>query len=431
MVLDTGKHQAILPLAARDRPPQTEIDIEAIIRDGRLTARFQPIVSVAQRSICGVEGLIRGVNPDSADLISPLELFHTAMNQGLQVELDRACRDTIVRTFEPVYRCRKDTLLFINLHSSILDKVAGSNHLLDMVQEYRINPCDIVIEFNESAVEDMALLKKFVDTYRQYGFLIAMDDVGCGFSNLSRISLVKPDIVKTDMSLTRNICTDFYVQEVFRALVKLSNKIGALVVAEGVETEDEAVQILGLGAHMIQGYYISRPQKIEDTLSGDLGDKLGDVVERLKIMEKYKTVLNKEKYSTLNLATTKIAARLSTVSRDRFDEELANSINGYEGIECAYVLDERGVQASATVFSNAVTGIKKSRLFSPAASGADHSLKVYYRNLKNAGLQRYLTEPYASLASGNLCRTFTRTFLDRRDEPHILCIDFKINGTEC
>ena len=121
-----------------------------------------------------------------------------------------------------------------------------------------------MIEINETKVQDNAALKRFAETYREFGFMIALDDVGTGFSNMDRILLIKPDIIKIDMSLIRNIHNDYYKQGVFKSLVNMSNKIGALVVAEGVETEEEAIQILRLGGHMIQGYFFSKPQEIFD-----------------------------------------------------------------------------------------------------------------------------------------------------------------------
>ena len=88
---------------------------------------------------------------------------------------------------------------------------------------------------------------------------MVLDDVGAGHSNLDRIPLFRPDVIKIDRSLITGVDGDFYKQETFKSLVSLSRRIGALVVAEGIETEAEAVTALELGADLLQGFFLGRP----------------------------------------------------------------------------------------------------------------------------------------------------------------------------
>ena len=403
-------------------------DSESLIEPYRLKPCFQPIVSIVKKCVCGVEGLTRGLNTATGETTSPQELFDISRQHGIQVELDRACRDSIIGSFSTFYQRNRDTLLFLNLQSSILDKVGGSNHLIDTVRYYRIRPSDIVIEINESQVQDTFLLKKFVDTYRRYGFLIALDDVGCGFSNLDRISIVKPDIIKADMSLTRNICTDFYVREVFRFLVKLASNIGALVVAEGVETEEESVQTLELGAHLLQGYCLSRPQSLADAVAAPVLQRIDSVAARFRQEEYGKSRMAKHRFEEMDSLTRGITARLGLLSAADFTGVLRREVSDTAAVECAYLLDAQGIQVSPTVFSASMPAVKESKLIFPARPGADHSLKTYYRCLVDSGVEKCLTESYVSLATGSRCVTFSRSFRDRRENQFILCVDFKADG---
>lgn len=405
------------------------IDIKDILTNHRLVACFQPIVSVNGGGLRGVEGLSRATLPDGSGLISPLALFAAAAEQDMQIELDRSCRDNILRTFKACAGQNGDTLLFINLDSSILDKVVGSNYLVNMVRQLGFAPEDIVIEINETQVQDTALLQQFVQTYRRHGFLLALDDVGAGCSNLDRLSLVRPDIVKTDICLARNIDRDFYVKEVFRSLVKLSTKIGALVVAEGVETQEEAVQVLSLGAQMIQGYCFSRPVPLQDIEPVRIAKEMNAIAEKFRITESSHVMQQAQRYWKLDDISRNVTARMARSRAGDFNGKLEESIRQHEEIECAYVLNEKGVQVSGTVFNRGAS-LRYTHLFSPAVSGADHSLKVYYRQLKNAELDKFLTEPYASLASGNLCRTFSSFFRARDRRSYVLCLDFKVNPME-
>jgi EAL domain-containing protein (putative c-di-GMP-specific phosphodiesterase class I) len=399
-------------------------DITEIVAHKSLVAYFQPVVSITEKRIVGLEGLIRGINTDNGEIIPPLSLFGAAESKGLQTELDRACRETVLDTFKSINR--EDILLFLNLHSSILDKTAGSNHLLNTVRQFGIAAQSIVIEMNESEVRETSLLRSFTDHYRKEGFMIALDDIGCGFSNMDRISLIKPDIVKIDMSLVRNICTNFYVKEVFSSLVNLSNKIGALVIAEGTETKNEAIITLELGANMIQGYCISKPRKIDEIFSTAIEEKIDYIAKKFRETEKEKLLQNKEYYNRLNSIANGFINNLTMVSKDYFNEILEKIAGDNNIVECLYVLDNNGIQVSNTVFSSYGNNIRKNGLFAPASKGADHSLKSYYRYMKNAGISKYLTESYASLASGNLCVTFTCEFYDSNKTDYILCIDFKV-----
>ena len=104
---------------------EDEINIDAIIRQKSLMAYFQPIVSVTAKKVIGLEGLIRGIKPGTAEIIPPQLLFEKADCAGLTTELDRACRDTVLEAFKPLFLSDPELLLFLNLDTSIIDGVAG------------------------------------------------------------------------------------------------------------------------------------------------------------------------------------------------------------------------------------------------------------------------------------------------------------------
>jgi hypothetical protein len=145
-------------------------------------------------------------------------------------------------------------------------------------------------------------------------------------------------------------------------------------------------------------------------------------------MESNRVILKAQRYWKLESIVRDIAARLAKTRVVKFTGKLEETIQRYREIECAYVLDEKGVQVSGTVFANDAAP-RNNKLFSPASPGADHSLKVYYHYLKYAELDKYLTEPYSSLANGNLCRTFS-CFFRRERKTYVLCLDFKASPME-
>ncbi len=407
--------------------PTAEFDLHEIFSGESLEAHFQPIVSLRKKTISGYEGLIRGLHPASGALIPPLELFSQAAESGETLELDRLCRKKVLESFAAVAGTKSDSFLSLNFEASIIDQgVVGSGVLNRQVEAAGLKPSLIALEIIESNVKNMGQLQKFIQTYRDYGFLIALDDVGAGHSNLNRIPLLKPDILKVDRYLVQNIHEDFYKQEVFKSLVGLSHKLGALTLAEGIETEEEALMVMDLGVDMIQGYFFSKPRRLGEVDERAVGARIGD------ISQKYKEVLFKKidiKQFNLNkyeVMTREVQIELSKIPEQDFDEKIREMFHYFPLVECLYVLDEKGVQVTETVLGNAVKLRRHSHMFRPAAKGEDHTMKDYFYMLVDGGLRKtiFITEPYLSLATGNICITFARLFRNmEKKKTFILCTD--------
>lgn len=399
---------------------QTKRDpnIKRILMNKDLTAHFQQVVSVTRKVVCGMEGLIRGFEGGST--VSPKALFDAAQKKGLTLELDRLCREKVLEAFGQIHAQYQDKLLFINLDASVLDRVKGSDYLLRQAQKCGINPSNIVVEINETKVHDIDSLKAFIARYRSMGFLIALDDVGAGFSNLDRIPVAKPDIIKVDIGLIRNIHNDYHKQEVVKSLIRLATQIGAMVVAEGVETKQEAIETLRLGVNMIQGFFFSKPEELSDEpFANNIIDTLADDYKCCMI-----ETLRDEQRTHNHIAAIAKKALIALTGADDFDEPLRNIVDRHSTVECAYVLDEHGLQCSDTMFGNGKCGARENLIFYSARSGADHSMKQYYFQIVNGKRDKYVTEPYVSLATGNLCVTIAETFKNADNRKFILCMDF-------
>lgn len=384
---------------------------------------FQPIVSVVKKAIVGLEGLSRGMTEPGGEIIPPDRLFRMAAEAGRTLELDRLCRQTALEAFRKVYETHSDILLFLNIEASVLEKATGSGHLARTVSEIGLPPSRIVIEINETKVHDTRCIKQFIDTYRSQGFLIALDDVGAGFSNLDRVALVQPDIIKIDRSLITGIDSLYHKQEVFKSLANLSRKIGALVVAEGVETGAEALTLLELGADMLQGYYFARPAAYSEEDLQSCTAKLKQAATSYKRYMTCKIEEEKQMYSQFDRVMESMADELAKESGDRFDAKLFHLVEQFDILECAYILDASGIQISDTVCRRE-PGVNQSPIYHPACKGEDHSLKKYYSSLVYAGLNKYLTGTYISLATGSLCVTNSVMFKDIEGTDFILCADF-------
>jgi len=406
--------------------PTGSFNLNEMIENELVAAHFQPLVSMKKKAVVGFEGLARGIHPETQALIPPTELFPKAEQRGLTLALDRLCRKKVLEAFQEIRAGHPDCFLSLNFQASVIDQgVLGSGNLINQVKSLELDPRCIALEIIESNVRNLAGLQKFIQTYRDYGFLIALDDVGAGHSNLNRIPLLKPDILKVDRYLVQGIHQDFYKQEIFKSLVGLARKIGALVLAEGVETMDEALSVMELGVDMIQGYCFSKPNRY------DLLDSESVMAQVQFLSRQFKGVflqrlgvkrLNLKRYE---LMTRDIQAELSKVRTEEFDLRISELMPYFPLAECLYVIGDNGLQVTDTFFTDLEESGKNRFIFKPAAKGTDHTMKDYYYMIMDGGLRKdtFISEPYLSLATGSPCVTFARLFKDLDGNLFILCVD--------
>jgi EAL domain-containing protein (putative c-di-GMP-specific phosphodiesterase class I) len=410
---------------------EIELDtpIRRMLRTKSITTHFQPIFSARQKTVVGMEALSRGVQPD-AQLMPPYSLFKMANAEGLSAAIENLCRESAIGNFSRLHARPDELLLFLNL-----DLVGQPNpedlpgDLEALVRASGIAPSHVAIEFLEARLDDVARFGALAAALRERGFLVVLDDVGAGHSNLDRIPLFRPDIIKIDRSLITDVDKDYYKQETFKSLVGLSRRIGALVVAEGIETEREAITVLELGADLLQGFFLGRPQPgtafdnggivrasagIEVLARTFKGHMVGAINERKLQHRRFNVILNR------------ILCDLTNSEATSFDRILEEIIAEYPTVECVYVLDDAGLQVTETVWNGSLEHPAGAAIFRPAPKGADHSLKEYYYVPIDVELQKYTTDPYVSLASGNLCRTISTCFRDAGNQGlYVLCVDVR------
>jgi EAL domain-containing protein (putative c-di-GMP-specific phosphodiesterase class I) len=401
--------------------------IAEILDAGGVETAFQPILSAPQRSIVGLEALSRGSLPGEA-IIPPRTLFSMAEEAGVSEQLESLCRHRSVHRFSRLAGRSRDLMLFLNLHISADQTPETIATELDgLMASAALRPTGVALEILEAEIEDVGQLRELVRLCRDRGFLIVLDDVGSGYSNLDRIPLIKPDLLKIDRALIAHIDSDYHKRGAVKSLVDLGQKIGALVVAEGVETEDEAMVSLELGADLLQGYLLGRPCPVGSMHRPPLTtaqERVEQLAKRFRRHMAGKIQERKLQHERFAVVMAQILSHLQGVGPGSFDDVLASIVPGHTAVECAYVLDSSGVQISETICHPKAVRREHSSLFRPARRGTDHSLKEYCYVLLDVELRKYTTEPYVSLASGNVCRTISACFGDEPGEnTYILCVD--------
>ena len=228
-----------------------------ILENNSLTAHFQPIIDMKTNKIFAYEALTRGVLANG-ELMYPDQLFKKSARNDMNFTLDRMCRETALKTTAVK---KIDAKVFINfIPTSIYDPEFCLSSTVKWAKQLDFDPKNIVFEVVETQnVKDKEHLKTILNFYRNKGFLIALDDVGEGYSSLNMIIDIKPDIIKVDRNIIENIDTDTMKQSIYRALRTICIENGIKLLAEGVETPYELEKVKEIGVDYAQGYYFARP----------------------------------------------------------------------------------------------------------------------------------------------------------------------------
>ncbi|MBD3808987.1 MAG: EAL domain-containing protein [Sulfuricurvum sp.] len=232
-------------------------ELSLLISKGAITTHFQPIVDLVYGEIYGYESLARGVNDDGS-LIYPDKLFNWAKQGDMLFYLDRACRETSLKTAAVKNIKNK---VFINfIPTAIYDPEHCLQSTVKWARQLEFDPKNIIFEVTETEkVEDVEHLSKILTFYKSQGFMVALDDVGSGYSSLNMIARLKPNIVKIDREIIDGIDTNTVNQSVFKAIVSLAKESGIIVLAEGAERAEEVAYCAANGADLAQGYYFGKP----------------------------------------------------------------------------------------------------------------------------------------------------------------------------
>ena len=235
--------------------------LDVILRERVITA-YQAIMDIATRQVLGFEALSRG--PRGSGLEGADALFGAATEHNLLVELDRLCRK---RALLSSGRIPTNAKIFVNtLPATIRDPQFRGKSLIDFLDKAQVSPDRIVIEITEKLVIDnYNLFRETMAYFTDLGMSFAVDDVGAGYSGLESIARLKPNYLKIDMLLVRDVHASLVNREMVKAIIALGQGIGSEVIAEGIHTDEEARALSDMGVDWGQGYLLARPDAGPET----------------------------------------------------------------------------------------------------------------------------------------------------------------------
>jgi len=214
---------------------------------------FQPIVDVDTRRVFAHEALVRGVSGESARSVL------SAVTADNRYAFDQACREKAIAI---AARLGLRSHLSINfLPNAVYRPEVCIRSTLQAARRHGFPVERIIFETVEGEqVSDGKWLAEILNQYKRIGFMTAIDDFGAGFAGLNLLADFQPDMVKLDMALIRSIDQSPARRAIVAGVVSMCGQLAIDVIAEGIETADEARCLRDLGVHLMQGYWFGKPR---------------------------------------------------------------------------------------------------------------------------------------------------------------------------
>jgi diguanylate cyclase len=237
-----------------------EKDLRNALERGEVGVHFQPRVQVAGNRIVGAEALARWYHPIRG-YVPPAQFIGLAEEIGLidplgESILRQACALQASRRFS----ARPVVPVSVNVSVLQLRSRGFAQRIAKIVASYGLSPEDIELEITESAfVENLEESCAALGGLREAGFRIALDDFGTGYSSLSYLRNLPIDVMKVDQSFVMDIVTSAGSRAIAIAIIGMAKTLGIRVIAEGVETNEQAALLREWGCDELQGYLFSRP----------------------------------------------------------------------------------------------------------------------------------------------------------------------------
>ncbi len=214
--------------------------------DFDFTMAFQPIVDFDSRSVWGYEALVRGIDGEGAGAVL------SRVNDQNRYRFDQACRVKAIELAGGLFAGRPYMLSINFMPNAVYEPAACIRLSLQAADRTGVARAQLMFEFTENERMDVPAVRHIVTT--------ALDDFGAGYAGLNLLAEFQPSLIKIDMVLVRNIDVDPVRQTIVSGIVAMARTLGVSVLAEGIETAEEADRLHQTGISLMQGYYFARPQ---------------------------------------------------------------------------------------------------------------------------------------------------------------------------
>jgi predicted signal transduction protein with EAL and GGDEF domain len=233
-----------------------EEELRNAIKRGELSNVYQPIVDPANGTIAGFEALVRWNHPERGT-VPPLDFIPVAEQNGLIVELGHG---VLYEACVEARRWPEPLRVSVNLSPRQLSDPGLVDSVSAVLKVTGLAPDRLSLEITESAfADDPARALDVLQRLKQLGVRLELDDFGTGYSSLTYVRMFPIDALKIDRSFVKGLCECPEDAAIVEAVISMGRALGVNVVAEGVESEDQAALLQTLGCTLAQGFLFSRP----------------------------------------------------------------------------------------------------------------------------------------------------------------------------
>jgi diguanylate cyclase (GGDEF)-like protein len=234
-------------------------DLRHAIERQELSLHFQPKLRAHDHSLAGVEALLRWRHPVRGD-VSPARFIPVAERFGLIGELGLWVLNEACRHIRLWHEAGLNVPVAINLSAHQLRQPDLELRVRDALKRHRVPARMLIMEITEStAMEDIDASLRVFDMLDAIGVRLSIDDFGTGYSSLSYLRRLPARQLKIDRSFVKDLASSLDAQAIVEAVVRLSHALGLKVVAEGVETQDQADILARLQCDELQGFLFAKP----------------------------------------------------------------------------------------------------------------------------------------------------------------------------
>ena len=242
---------------------EMKADLQRALNDDEFVLHYQPIVHLEGGTVAGLEALVRWEHGERG-LVPPMDFIPLAEETGLIVPLGtwvlrEACRQ--LADWRRDQRVSDDAYVSVNITGSQLEQPDFLDLIKDTLLAHALPPSALLLEVTETTlIADTENNVRRLGALRDLGVQLAIDDFGTGYSALSYLRRFKMDVLKIDRSFVAGIAAPTTEAALVKAVVDMSASLGLTVVAEGVETEEQAQALRAMNCTFAQGYLYARPQ---------------------------------------------------------------------------------------------------------------------------------------------------------------------------
>jgi len=240
-------------------------DLEKAFEEKQFVMFLQPQYNHNTGLIIGSEALVRWNHPKKG-LVPPKEFIPLLEQNGLITRLDMYVWEMACKQLQQWKNEGKEgRSISVNISNKDFFYIDIYEVLTGLVEKYGINVSDLKLEITESAFSiDMVKQLEIIEKLQERGFIIEMDDFGSGYSSLNSLKDVPVNVLKMDMIFMAK--SDRYKRSeyILQTIITMANKLQMPVIAEGVETKEQADFLSGMGCEIIQGYYYAKPMPVEE-----------------------------------------------------------------------------------------------------------------------------------------------------------------------